>query len=238
MTPLLLLAACLPATPVTDDGSYAWQGWVYDDLPSEGTAGLSEGSIEVRDTDGETISLGSQPDQEDPGTWRIPVTTAMAVEIRISGPEQMTTVWRTATPASQAYWYSGSFFAVKPETMTGLWEALSTLMGEPLGQTDGAHLYGEVLALTEADQAAWTGATITIFDGAGRVHPAITLSTDPEGFLVPADTGPITAFTATDLATGPVRLVVDATDGRTVVMDYMAEPGDLLGAFAFTLPEQ
>ena len=35
----------------------------------------------------------------------------------------------------------------------------------------------------------------------------------------------------------PEREVVDASDGRHVVMDYNAEAGDLLSAFAFTLPE-
>jgi hypothetical protein len=32
-------------------------------------------------------------------------------------------------------------------------------------------------------------------------------------------------------------LVIDGSDGRSVVMDYNAEAGDLLSAFAFTLPE-
>jgi hypothetical protein len=237
MTLFLLLSACtMPSTEMVDD-TYTWQGWIYDDLPADGVAGLTSGAVEVRDGDGETLAFGTQPENQEPGTWRIRVANPESVEIRISGPSQMTTVWRTTTPASQAYWFSGSFFAVKLETMGGLWAALSELEGEALGQSDGAHLYGQVLARSSADEAAWTGATITVYDGEGRVHPAITLSTDEQGFFVPSDTEPITAFTATDLAPGPIRLVVDASDGRSLVTDYMAEPGDLLGAFAFTLPE-
>ena len=238
MLSFLFLSACLSA-PESSDGPYNWQGWIYDDIPAEGTAGLSVGAVSMLDTEGNLLAEGTQPEDQDPGNWNIQVDEAQEVEIRISGPEQFTTVWRTQTPSSRAFWYSGSFFAVQPDTLGGLWSALAELLGEPLAETSGANLYGETLFLGSGDELAWTMASVTIYDGEGTVHQAITLSTDEDGFLVPSseETGPVTAFTATGLAPGPIRLVVDASDGRSVVMDYNAETGDLIGAFAFTLPE-
>ena len=162
------------------------------------------------------------------------------VAIRIEGsPEHYTTVWRTRTPTAPSYWYAGSLFAVRKATIQPLWTALSELLEEPIGESDGAHLYGESLMLWPEDEAAWTGADITVYDAEGTVHPAITLSTLDDGMMVLSDegTGPITAFAATDLSPGPVRLVINTSDGRAVVMDYNAQSGDLLSAFAFTLPE-
>ena len=82
-------------------------------------------------------------------------------------------------------------------------------------------------------------ARVVVYDADGGVHPAITLS-DEDGLLTLSDetTGPISAFTVTGLPPGPLRLVIDASDGRHVVTDYNAEAGDLLSAFAFTLPER
>jgi hypothetical protein len=44
-------------------------------------------------------------------------------------------------------------------------------------------------------------------------------------------------FIAHDLAAGPVRLIVQASDGRAAVADWVAEDGDVLSAFHMTLPE-
>ncbi len=235
---LISLFSCVAPTP--EAGPLFWQGQIYNDIPIDGVAGLTEGGIEVRDMDGYTLTLGTQPDPNSPSTWRLPLSgVAEEVELRISGPEQLTTVWRTALPERRSFWFTGTFFAVKAATMGPLWEALSEMTGETLNQSGGASLYGESLALNDADVAAWTGANVTVYDAEGGVHPAITLSTTEEGFLVLADdtTGPVSAFTVTDLPAGPLRLVIDASDGRHVVMDYNAEAGDLLSAFAFTLPE-
>jgi hypothetical protein len=49
--------------------------------------------------------------------------------------------------------------------------------------------------------------------------------------------GPIVLFIAHDLEAGPIRLIVEASDGRTVVADWFAEDGDVLSAFHLTLPE-
>jgi len=190
--------------------------------------------------DGENIATAIQPDPESPSTWQIPLTgNADEVELRISGPEQLTTVWRTTLPEHRAFWFSGTFFAVKETTMMPVWDVLSEMLGESLSQTEGASLYGETLPVSEDDLEAWTGASVVVYDADGGVHPATTLSTNEDGLLVLADetTGPVSAFTVTNLPTGPLRLVVDASDGRHVVMDYNAEAGDLLSAFAFTLPE-
>ena len=235
----LILAGCIPQTAEVDDGTYGWAGFVYADIPADGGSGLTIGSIEVHDLDNERVSSGEQSDEQNPANWRIPLSESEPVSIRISGPDQLTTVWRTTTPAAPSFWFAGSFFAVKSSTILPLWESLSELVGAPLATTEGAHLYGEALPLSDDDIEAWTGAEITVIDGDGTAHAAIALSTTAEGFLVPAteETGPVTAFTATDLAPGEVQLQIEASDGRSVVTDYFAEPGDLLSAFAFTLPE-
>ena len=236
----LLLTACIedPGTPAD---SWTWEGWVYGDIPAEDTPGLLEGAIEVRDMEGTLLTEGYQANQDQMARWSIDLNEEIQgeIEVRISGPEHMTTVWRTQAPTTQAYWYAGALFATTQLTMDTFWEGLTELEGEVLGLSDGAHLYGEPLPLSESDIQAWTGAEVTVYDGQGQVHPAITLSLDEEGQLVHSDTveAPIAAFAAPDIAPGPVRLVVDSSDGRSVVMDYNAEAGDLLSAFAFTLPE-
>jgi len=219
-------------------GAYSWSGFVYSDIPADSGSALTEGAIEVRNTENEVIANGVQSNSDNPGNWQIPVSNAEPVSIRISGPEQLTTVWRADTPSATAYWFSGTFFAVKAETIFPFWESLAEMIDTPDADTEGVHLYGEPLPLNEADMAAWTGAQINVYDGDGTIHPAISLSTTPEGLMEVAteDSGPTTAFTAIDLAPGEIRLVIDASDGRTMVMDYHAEPGDLLSAFAFTLP--
>ena len=238
MTFALMLIACTALTLEEQSDTYTWSGFVYADIPADTVPGLTAGAIEVRDANNEQIALGEQPNAEDPATWRITLRQPEPVSIRISGPQQLTTVWRTQSPPATSYWFSGAFFAVQPTTLVPLWDALAELTGEPFAVTDGAHLYGEPLALSDEDVEAWTGANITVYDGDGVVHPVVALSTTEDGFTEIAgdNTGPISSFTATDLAPGNIRLVIDASDGRTVVMDYFAEPGDLLSAFAFTLP--
>ena len=239
MLVVLSLISC--TTPEPGERPLIWQGQVFDDIPIDGVGGLSVGQIEAHDMDGQVIATGIQPDPESPSTWQIPLSgEAEEVALRISGPEHFTTVWRTTLPGQRAFWFSGTFFAVKQATMTPVWDALAEMTGEPLGVYGGASLYGESLALNDADLEAWTGASVVIYDADGGVHPAIKLSTTEEGLLVLADetTGPVSAFTVTDLPAGPLRLVIDASDGRHVVMDYNAEDGDLLSAFAFTLPER
>ena len=124
--------------------------------------------------------------------------------------------------------------------MAPVWDALAEMTGEPLSTAEGASLYGEPLPLSDDDLEAWTGASVVVYDADGGVHPAITLSTTEDGLLTLSDetTGPISAFTVTGLPPGPLRLVIDASDGRHVVTDYNAEAGELLSAFAFTLPER
>ena len=222
-----------------DASTIQWQGWVYADIPLDDTLGLEAGTITVEDQDGGEIVDGVQVDSNRPSMWTVEVPKNTEVTIRIDGPDLYPTVWRTTTPNAPAFWYAGSLFAVHPSTIQPLWDSLAELFEQPFAETDGAHLYGEPLLLWADDESAWTDAAITVYDGDGAVHPAVRFSSTETGELVLStpDTGPITAFTATDLAPGPIRLVVDASDGRSVVMDYNAQPGDLLSAFAFTLPE-
>lgn len=240
MLPLLLLTACLPTpTESVDEGPYIWQGWVYGDLPGQDAPGLETGTVRVWSLEGEFIAEGAQNDPDRLALWTLDIDAVQDVEVRISGPEQVTTVWRTTTPSAQSYWYAGTLFAPSSESMTAFWADLSELTEADLDVDGGVNLLGESLLIWPEDEAGWSGATITVYDGAGRVHPALTLGLDEGGLLVPSALveGPIVSFAATGLAPGPIRLVIDATDGRSTVVDYNAGPGELLSAFSLTLPE-
>ena len=238
LTLALLACSSEPETTAADE-HYTWQGWVYGDLPADDSPGLEIGTVRLWGMDGTLLAEGAQLDDERPSVWTLEIEETSEAEVRLSGPEHVTTVWRTTTPAAQSFWYSGSLFAAKTETMDAFWLDLSEMLGEELSTADGATLLGEPSMVWPNDEAAWTDASVTVYDGTGAVHPAILLAYDDDGLLVPAHIadGPIAAFAATNLAPGPTRLVVDSSDGRSAVIDYNAGPGELLSAFAFVLPE-
>lgn len=237
---VLFATACLPTpSPTAGDAPYIWQGWVYGDFPSQDAPGLETGTVRLWAMDGELIAEGAQLDASRPSLWTLEIDETQAAEVRISGPDHPTTVWRTATPTAQSFWYAGTLFAPTLASIEAFWSDLAEVAQADLATEQGANLLGESLLVWPEDEAGWTGASVTVYDGEGRVHAAVTLSTDDDGFLVPSDgtDRPITTFAATGLAPGPVRLVIDSADGRSAVMDYNAGPGELLSAFSFTLPE-
>ena len=77
----LILAGCTPQMVEDTDGSYAWSGFVYADIPVDGGAGLTFGAIEVRDTNNDLVTSGEQSDDQNPGNWRIPLSTAQALSL-------------------------------------------------------------------------------------------------------------------------------------------------------------
>jgi hypothetical protein len=236
----LLLTACLPEPAITTGAeTHSWQGWIYADLPEEDTPGLEVGTVRLWDMEGNLVAEGTQPNEDRPAMWTVELDSASDVEVRISGPEQLTTVWRTTTPDAQAYWYSGSLFAAGTATMDAFWSDLAEITGDAMAEPGGTHLLGEPVWVRPEDEAAWTGASVTVYDDQGGVYPAITLTQDEEGLLLPTSVtdGPISVFAVTNIVPGPVRLVVDSSDGRSAVVDYNAGPGELLSAFAFALPE-
>ena len=236
----LLLTACLPEPAPTDaEETHSWQGWIYADLPGDDTPGLEVGTLRLWGMDGTLVAEGTQPNEDRPAMWAVELDAASDVELRISGPDQITTVWRTTTPDAQAYWYSGSLFAAGTATMDAFWTDLAEITGDPMAEPGGTHLLGEPVWVHAEDEAAWTGASVTVYDDQGGVYPAVTLTQDEEGLLVPTSIvdGPISVFAVTNIVPGPVRLVIDSSDGRSAVVDYNAGPGELLSAFAFALPE-
>ena len=234
----LLLFSCTNA-PIAEPAAQLWQGWVYDDIPSDNTPGLEQGAISMSSLTGETVFEGEQRDENRLGMWSFEVEPDLEVSIRIEGTEHYPTIWRARTPYTEGYWYSGAIFGVKMATFDAFLESLAELTDDPVSDDGGVHLYGEALPLTLNDVEAWTGARITVYDGEGQIHEATTLILDEEtgGLILPGpEPAPIAAFTATNLAPGPIALVIDASDGRSTVVEYQAEDGDLLSAFAFTLP--
>ena len=245
----LLLFSCTN-TPIVEPSAQLWQGWVYDDIPSDNTLGLEQGAIHMTTLEDEVVFAGEQRDENRLGMWSFEVEPNVEVSIRVEGSEHYPTVWRTRTPYAEAYWYSGAFFGIKSATFDTFLESLAELTDDESGATDvdeieteedapGVHLYGEPLPLTANDVEAWTDARITVYDGEGHIHEAVSLVLDEAtgGLALPGpEPSPVAAFVATNLAAGPIALVVDASDGRSTVVEYNAQPGDLLSAFAFTLP--
>ena len=245
----LLFLSCT-SSPVTEPSAQLWQGWVYDDIPTDNTLGLEQGAIRMTTLEDEIVFEGEQRDENRLGMWSFEVDPGVEVSIRVEGAEHYPTIWRTRTPYTEAYWYSGAFFGIKSATFDAFIDSLAELTGDESDANDaneietdegdsGVHLYGEPLPLTANDVEAWKDAKITVYDGEGRIHAAVTLVLDEEtgGLTLPgSEPAPVAAFVATDLAAGPIALVVDASDGRSAVVEYDAQPGDLLSAFAFTLP--
>ena len=238
LTLSLLLFSCM-SEPTNPSDATTWQGWVYADIPADNTPALEAGVLTLSDLDGERISEGEQRDNQRLGYWTFEIEPDQEVSIRIEGPEHYPTVWRGRTPSTTSYWYSGAIFGIATATFDAFLEELAELTQIEAASTDSVMLYGEPLPLSQTDLDAWTDPTIRIYDGAGAVHEATMLVLDEEtgGLALPgADASPVAAFLATGLAPGPIALVIDASDGRSTVLEYQAEAGDLLSAFAFTLP--
>ena len=241
MLPFAFLFSACTTAPVTNTAPLVWQGWVYEDIPTDETLGLEEGSMTMTPLDGSEPIEGEQPDPNRLGYWSFAMEADTEVQIRVEGTEHISTVWRARTPHANAYWYSGSLFAVRTTTFSLFLDGLSELTGEEMDEGNDAAvmLYGEPLPLSEADEAAWTDAKIRVYDSEGGIHEATVLFLDEEtgGLLLESpEPAPVAAFVATGIAPGPVSLVVDASDGRSTAVEYVAEAGDLVSAFAFTLP--
>ena len=241
MLPFAFFIFACTTESVTDPSPLVWQGWVYEDIPTEETLGLEQGTMVMTPMNGGTPIEGEQTDPNRLGNWSFSIEPNQEVQIRVDGPEHIPTVWRARTPHANAYWYSGSLFAVRSDTFELFLDGLAELTGDDQTEDheETVMLYGEPLPLTESDLDAWTDAQIWVYDSEGGVHQATTLVLDEEtgGLMLRApEPAPIAAFVATGIAPGAVSLVVDASDGRSTAVEYRAEAGELVSAFAFTLP--
>ena len=176
----LLFFSCT-TTPVAEPTAQLWQGWVYDDIPSDNTLGLEQGSISMTTLENEVVFDGEQRDENRLGMWSFEVDPDVEVSIRVEGAEHYPTIWRARTPYTEAYWYSGAFFGIKSTTFDAFLDSLAELTDETDESVEdeteenktGVHLYGEALPLTTNDLEAWTDARITVYDGDGHIHEAV-----------------------------------------------------------------
>jgi hypothetical protein len=243
--PLLsLLSGCVPAylyemDEVRDDELVSWSGWIFADIPVDGAAVLVDGRITVQAVDGQPLAEGI-PSDRNPGYWQVDVPPHEKVRIRIEGPTTQPTLWRAITPGARAYWFAGALFSVSSETLAPFWQQLQQMMDTPPVSEDSMSLYGAPSILDEADEAAWTGADLSLWHENGDIYEVYALATDEaSGGLVAATpfTGPISAFAVPAIEPGTVSLVIDASDGRSTVMDWTGAAGDLLSAYYLVLPE-
>jgi hypothetical protein len=225
---------------------------VLSDLPAdEGNEVLEGAALEITDPDGVHLSDGI-PSESSPGFYATDVSPDTEIGLRITGQTIHPTVWRTRTPRADGYWIYGSLFGVNAEALALTLDQVSDLIDEEIpwadGQT-GALIYGAPTFRDQSDQAAWTNAHLTALDSTGHTGRVIRIAQDletgatglaagPSGLIGPDQVdGPVIMFIAHDLAAGPVRLIVQASDGRAAVADWVAEDGDVLSAFHMTLPE-
>jgi hypothetical protein len=230
-----------------------WSGWVLSDLPAdEGNEPLEGAALEIIDTDGVFLADGI-PSESSPGFYTTDVSPDTEIGLRITGETIHPTVWRTRTPRADGYWIYGSLFGVNIETLALTLDQVSDLIAEEIpwadGQT-GALIYGAPTFRDERDQEAWTHAKLTALDSTGHTGSVIRIAQDletgvtglaagPSGLVGPDQVeGPVIMFIAHDLAAGPIRLIVEGSDGRTAVADWVAQDGDVLSAFHMTLPEE
>jgi len=251
--PCLVLVAQLTAgcavAPVSSEIS--WNGWIINDVPGTEVEVLSEGRVVVTTPDGTPISEGEQPSENSPGLWQLTVDPDTDVGLRVSGTGIHPTVWRVRTPPASGWWMNGALFGIGEAGLDPMLELVEELKGELIQWRDdpdqGVLIYGQPRIETATDLAAWTGASVTVVDQdyhEGRVAlitvdeagiPA--LASDGGAILGPNEVeGPVTFIIAWDLAPGPIRMIVDASDGRAMVSDWNGEGGDVLSAFHLTLP--
>jgi hypothetical protein len=240
---------CAPA-PV-DDGFY-WSGYVLNDVPGDEMAALSGGTLLLTTPAGDPLSQGEEPDPAKPGYFQVEIETDTAVGIRLSGLDVHPTVWRTHTPPATAWWLNGALFAFGTVALDGILALTEELIGAviPWRETqEGVFIYGKPTIETQAELNAWTGATVTAIDAdyhQGQVA-LITVEADGQPALArngseptgPNEAeGPVLLMLAWDLAPGPIRMIIDTSDGRTLVLDWVGQDGDVLSAFNLSLPEQ
>ncbi len=248
---LLVSAGCAPAD---SELGMIWQGYIFNDIPGSETAVFSsavmaDASVVLTETDGTPIHSGTESDSS-PGLWQIEIEPDKEVGLRLSGLAIHPTVWRVHTPPTTSFWFNGSLFGVGVANLDQVLNLVEQLKGEAIPWRDapeGVLIYGQPIIQTAADLGAWTGASITALDSnyhEGQVAlltvtetGTAALASDFDAVLGPNDAvGPVQVIVAWDLEPGPIRLIIDASDGRSMVMDWVGEDGDVLSAFQLVLP--
>lgn len=233
-----ILATCLLACTLLEEQRTAptqvdWSGYIFADLPADGTALLEAGTLELVDLDDEAVATGSQSEST-PGYWFVEVPVDTEVALRVAGGSQVPTVWRGATPTGDGYWLSGALFAVDQQTSADFFDSLDGWQGlspDDLADEQVAHLWGQPW-----DPERWAGASVQVSDSAGSA-PVVLLAIDEDGALIDAGSGPVDYFVAPDLAPGPVTLTVTSADGSSLETTWPARGGDLLSAFYVALSD-
>jgi hypothetical protein len=229
---LPLAAGCdLLWPPSTEDtGPITWTGRVLDG-PYDGENGVfTGGSFEVTDLEGHLLARGEEPWADDPGAWRIDVRGDWPVAIHLAAEGVLGAVWRSTTPATDGYWYTGALFAYDEATWMPFFEQFDDV---GLLDPDECWFWG-----APEDPEAWAGAAFTLTDGALESAEIMAFEADDEGFLVPAGDGPVVYLLAFGLAPGDVRLEVSTGDGRTMSETWPARGAEVISAWFLALPRE
>jgi hypothetical protein len=233
-----------------DDDAVIWYGWVLNDVPSDEVGALADGQVVMTTPDGEEIRLGEEPYDNSPGYFQIEVDPDTEVGLRLTGTDIHPTVWRARTPPATSFWLSGSLFGVSALGLDQMLNVIEQLRQEAIPWRDGPDgvlIYGQPRIQTIEDQAAWTGIQVTAIDADYHEGQVALVTVDETGMPALASNGdntlgpntavgPVAYIVAWDLAPGPIRLIVDASDGRAMVQDWTGQEGDVLSAFNLTLP--
>ncbi len=250
LTSLLLGNPC--ASTSDEPTEIDWSGWVLSDLPAEdNNLVLEVGELEITLPDGTHLTDGTSTESR-PGFYSMRVPTDLEIALRIIGETIHPTVWRSRTPRNHGYWVYGTLFGTDIASLDMTLSQLEELTDAEIpwrADQDGALIYGAPTLRDDLDLEAWTGVHLTALGGDGKRGTVIAIAQDAEtgltglagsssGLVGPNQVvGPTILFVAYDLAAGPVRLIVEGSDGRTAVADWVAEDGDVLSAFHLSLPE-
>lgn len=236
LTSLALVVGCDRLWPegTQDTGDVSWTGQVLDG-PYNGENGLfTGGTFEVTDPGGRLLAEGEEPWDDEPGTWRILVPRDAPVAIHLAAEGMLGAAWRSATPSTDAYWYTGALFAYDEAEWLPFFEQFDDTYTdlEPLDDRT-CWFWG-----APEDAHAWAGAEVSLTDGGGTEIEVLRFTSDDEGLLVPAEEGPVPYLFAFGLAPGDVRLEVATTDGRSMSETWPARGGEVITAWFLALPEE
>ena len=219
----------------TDDtGAVSWTGQVLDG-PYTGENGVfTGGTFEVTDPEGGAVDEGEEPWSDEPGTWRVQVPPSEPVAIHLAAQGMLGAAWRSTTPATDAYWFTGALFAYDEAGWLPFFEQFDGVYAD-VGALDGSTCW---FWGATADPDAWAGAEITLTDGEGAAADLLRFDADDEGILVPADDGPVPYLLAFGLTPGDVILEATTTDGRAFGETWPARGGEVVTGWFLALPEE
>lgn len=220
----------------TDPDAVLWSGYVLEDVSSnEDTLLLGpEGTLEVVDLDDVLLAEGEHSSSTE-GYWFAEVPVATEVALRVGGPEHITSVWRTRTPAGRGLWQGGALFTqytTSWEAFAEIFEGYEGLNPADLAEGEVVHIWGQPWT-----PDLWAGSSLSLIDETGAEIPVYGFAIADDGTVTEAGGGPVDFFFGANAAPGLSTFRVETADGTVVEEMWPTRGGDLITALYFSLGE-